>query len=375
MKKKILIVNKSILGINHFKATLNYKLTTELEKYYDIEYLMFLQPKHYFEFDKFSKKSGKLIKLKYNSEGFVYKTINSFSIIRSVCKELVATNCDLVWMSITSNILDVFSFIFVFFFDREKIILQLFTPSISKSAFERNVLDYLIALNLKIFPKLAGKNDKLIIRYRLKRRELVDVKLGMFDYGFQERDYAKIKLVYVGTFVGRDVHKTVEAVARYNKKFTSKISYDIIGKGSKEDKLKIENVIRSFNMNKYIKMHGVVSNEELLNFLKINNVGVAFVPLKEFFNDVKVTKTIEYLLTGMPVIATKNTYNLVHVNNSNGILVDDTIESFHEALVNMKTLANQMDYMQIRKGVIDLSLNYTISKFYIPFVESVIHKN
>jgi len=46
------------------------------------------------------------------------------------------------------------------------------------------------------------------------------------------------------------------------------------------------------------------------------------------FDSQPVTKTFDYLLAGMPVIATATSENKIVINENNGVLIDDTIEGF-----------------------------------------------
>ena len=51
-----------------------------------------------------------------------------------------------------------------------------------------------------------------------------------------------------------------------------------------------------------------------------------------YFDCQPPTKTFEYLLSGMPVIATATYENSLVVNDGNGVLINDTADSFCEGL-------------------------------------------
>ena len=82
-------------------------------------------------------------------------------------------------------------------------------------------------------------------------------------------------------------------------------------------------------------MAGHLKHDDLLPFWKRYNVGVSFVPVNEIYAVQPPTKTFEYLLAGMPVIATGTSENRRVVSEKNGLIVKDTAETLFQGLQHL----------------------------------------
>ena len=80
-----------------------------------------------------------------------------------------------------------------------------------------------------------------------------------------------------------------------------------------------------------------------------SNIGVSYVPITSYYNYQPVTKTFEYLMSGLPVIATATYENKLIINQSNGILIEDNPKSFCEGLIQMHQLLHNYDDISIKQ--------------------------
>ena len=143
----------------------------------------------------------------------------------------------------------------------------------------------------------------------------------------------KISLIYVGTFTRRRIIDTVKAFNKLSEKYNGEnLEYKLIG--FFENDIDEKKLLEEINKNQFnnIKYLGRVKNEELGKYFLESNIGVAFIPITEYFTNQPATKTYEYLFNGLFVIATSTIENQKVVNNKNGILIDDTEEAFYDAL-------------------------------------------
>jgi glycosyltransferase involved in cell wall biosynthesis len=85
-------------------------------------------------------------------------------------------------------------------------------------------------------------------------------------------------------------------------------------------------------LDKHCVFHGELRNKELDVFFNKSNVGVAYVPITDYYNCQPMTKLFEYLLAGMACIATYTEENMKIVNRNNGVLCYDTPTSFSNAI-------------------------------------------
>ena len=100
--------------------------------------------------------------------------------------------------------------------------------------------------------------------------------IGMPDYGFRERTFNELKLVYIGTLVNREIWQSIEGLKIFIKKYPNiKISYDIIGSGKQLEIQKIKNSIdnNELNNNKVDYYFSRVGNLNLTNYRPIKQVG------------------------------------------------------------------------------------------------------
>jgi glycosyltransferase involved in cell wall biosynthesis len=77
--------------------------------------------------------------------------------------------------------------------------------------------------------------------------------------------------------------------------------------------------------------------------------------MTDYYDVQPVTKTFEYLLSGMPVIATNTSENRKVINQGNGVLIGDTAEDFYTGLKTILKNRLFFDSVKIRNN----SMEYT----------------
>jgi glycosyltransferase involved in cell wall biosynthesis len=176
-----------------------------------------------------------------------------------------------------------------------------------------------------------------------------------------------LKLIYVGTLDGRDIIKTIEGFSIYLKKYkpTENILYTLIGDG--KDIKKLQGYVRNNELEKYINIIGWVPFNKLKPLMDSHNIGVSFVPCTKYFDCQPVTKTFDYLLSGMPVIATNTSENKKVINSLNGILIMDNAKSFSEGIHKITENMDKYDSTIIRNNSKKYNWKYIINdlKVYI----------
>lgn len=228
------------------------------------------------------------------------------------------------------------------FLQTKKTILNIRTSIIHGGYLRRSFYNYLIRFESHFYKNITVISEGLIDFLKLSKEKCFVLPVGAIKQDLQSKNFKKLNLLYVGTFFKRNIHFTVEAFARLVKELGDEIemSYDIIGFGPEEEVNKIKNSISNNNLDKYVTYFGNIRYPELTHYLQKNNIGVSFIPITDFYNHQPATKTFEYLLSGMAVIATATDENKKVINNHNGILIQDNAESFYEGL---NELINHLD--------------------------------
>jgi glycosyltransferase involved in cell wall biosynthesis len=200
------------------------------------------------------------------------------------------------------------------------------------------------------------------------------VPIGAEPQCFDDKSFDSMRLLYVGTFFGRRMEDTVEGFGRFYRELKDRIrmSYDIVGYGSREDVQTIMDAIERCKCKDVVKLHGRIPYKHLGSFLEKNNIGVAYIPLQDHYQCQPSTKIFEYHLAGMPVIATETNENARVINEENGILIRDDCEAFFEGLKIMYQNLRKYNSSRIR----DLSVEYTwewiINKNLAPYLAALI---
>jgi glycosyltransferase involved in cell wall biosynthesis len=221
--------------------------------------------------------------------------------------------------------------------------------SILRSPLARAFEDLLIRVESALFRNITILSADLIPYLRLPERKCHVVPLGGEPMGLTPRTFEGLHLLYVGTLFQRELDKTVDGLAEFLRTMPGSMSvtYDIVGDGPDDARRRIEEAITRAGMEGRVRCHGRIAYTLLSELASRCNVGVAFVPLNDYFRSQPVTKVYEYLLAGMPVVATKNPQVLSVLNASNGVVHEDTPQGFADALGAVWERRNSYDSHRI----------------------------
>lgn len=216
------------------------------------------------------------------------------------------------------------------FFPRKKFILDIRTGSIHRSSFFRFVYNFGLRMESVFFKNITAISSSLAEKLNLQKRAMI-LPLGSecISDKIKKNDFAR--LIYVGTLSNRHIEKTIHGVdlfVRNNPDLKPRIIYTIIGDGYHGEVEKLRALVIRLGLHEHVQVVGRIPFDRLKKFFDNHNIGVSFIPLTPYYDVQPPTKTFDYLLSGMPVIATATSENKKVINNKNGVLIDDTAESF-----------------------------------------------
>lgn len=377
MKKKRLLIIDNFVFVNeeHYKSLLFFKIYNELAIHYDIVHVGFcrkgIKP-HLNSFFNFKE-------LPLPDSNLFYKAYNVFFI--SFQKVLAVRNieADLVWTTIGNAIHYLFLFLLPLLSRRKLFFIQLGAVAVNKSKFVRAFYNLIARFNI-LFYKNIGLNPEssegklLISTYKIPKHKIVPVQLGFPDYGFSVKKFDSMNLLYIGTLNTREIWKTVIGVALFLEKCPeAKLSYDIIGNGNDIEKSRIYSEIKNYRLEDIVFYHGFLPTEEVQKRFLVSNIGVSYVPVNEYFQN-SSTKTLEYLLAGMPVIATRNRVRERIVKPESGVLCEDNPESFAEGLLSLYKNRSSFDSIAIRGMYSDYTMKHAVETNYKEALDRLILK-
>ena len=317
-RKKLLILNRTQFGY-HIDS---YQYCKYLRNSFDITYLGWDYGKPYLKLD-----GVKVYYVKRNM-GKIKRYINFISECVRICR----APQEIVFIKYFP-----LCFIVKILAKRNNYIVDIRTGFLAKNHIMLIIMNTFLSLEVKLFKNITIISSSLVNKLSLNKREPQVIPLGA-EVNFKEnKSFNELKLLYVGTFHLRNIEQTILGFAKFYRKYNSKINmnYIIIGSGYNQEEKEYEALIKKEGLEKVITLVGSVYHEDLQTYFDSQNIGVSFIPMTSYFDCQPSTKTFEYLLSGMPVIATATYENALVVNDCNGVLISDNADSFCEGLEKM----------------------------------------
>ena len=200
------------------------------------------------------------------------------------------------------------------------------------------------------FRNITILSESLREELKLPKRKCRLVTLGAEQPDIPDKSFNQINLFYIGTIQKRNIHQTVEGVALFLRNNPDiHLTYNIVGYGFPETEKILVETIQSHNLSGIVKFHGRKYYPEILDIVKNSNIGVAYVPIIKGYDCQPTTKLFEYVLAGMPVIATKTTENSKEILPECGVLVQDNPNSFAKGLEEIQMNLNTYNSRQIKE--------------------------
>ena len=226
------------------------------------------------------------------------------------------------------------------------------TNSIRRSKFSRHLYDSLMTYECSFFSNVSIVSKSLAQSLRLKKWHVLP--LGGERFVLNEKSFDNIHLLYVGTLHMRNILDSVKGFHKYLIERSSferiNLHFTIIGNASGNELQEIKDYIVKNKLEQFIETLGYVHHNELYKYFEKANVGVSYIPMTEYFDNQPPTKTYEYLLSGLPVIATSTKENINILNENYGVLINDNSDSFAKGLQAIIAKRNGFKSEDIRKS-------------------------
>ena len=258
-----------------------------------------------------------------------------------------------------------------FFFQNKIFLLDIRSSSTLKNKFNRKFYNFFLKKEASFFNNISiisrGLANKL--GFPKNSNKIFILPLGAEVISSTTKKFNSIHLLYVGTLYNRNIDQTIKGFAKFYHEYKNKfqITYTIIGSGFGNEEKDLKGLISDEDINHVVQVAGYVPHDELKMFFDTHNVGISYIPKTEYFDVQPPTKTFEYLLSGMPVIATNTSENKAVINDKNGILIKDTHKDFYQGLVQLCQKRIQFNSNDIRSNAMRYSwkkitnnLNYVL---------------
>lgn len=213
---------------------------------------------------------------------------------------------------------------------RRNIVLDIRTGDVSTSYIRRTILDRIMRFETLFFKNITIISDSLRNKLNLKNCHILP--LGADRLSKKSKTFESLRVLYVGTFSNRNLDQALvgfkQFVDAYGK---SEITFDIVGSGTPREEQEIENYIQSNELTN-VTLHGYMHHDKLSQLFDKCNIGLSYIPINSYYDFQPPTKTYEYLLSGLYVIATSTHENKLIITEENGVLIEDNPTSLFQGL-------------------------------------------
>lgn len=349
--KKVLFITKKQFGY-HIGA---YKYCQYLKKDYDITY-------YCFDYGAFKNKMDNVKVVYVPSTGNLFS--RAYRFVKNT-KNVSQKKWDIVF------IMDFdFCFLVKYFMKGHSFILDIRTASVSPKFIKRNITNIKIRLNTLFFKNISIVSNGVAEFFNIKKFLLLP--LGADVISDKPKAFKNLNLVYVGTLHNRNISETIKGIYLFlNKNVNANLTYDIFGMGDKEEVSKIKNNIRKYKLDNFVKFHGWRSHTDLVEYFDKCNIGVSYIPLRNYYNFQPPTKTFEYVFSGMVCLATRTKANDEIICSENGVLCYDSPESFSESLEIVNDNLHKYKSEIINKTLKDFSWENITINILKPYFEKL----
>lgn len=237
------------------------------------------------------------------------------------------------------------------FCSRTQFIFDIRTGIVADNIIIRETCDGVMRLESLFFPHVTVISQSLSKKLHLQNKAKI-LPLGSVSINNTIKSFDTLNLIYVGTLSKRNIEKTVIGFADFLKTTPQpeNCSYTIIGSGYKGEEDQLRALTAKYGIESHVRVAGYIPFTKLVSYFARANIGVSFIPITPYFDVQPPTKTFDYLLSGMAVIGTATTENKLYINNSNGVLIDDSAESFKDGLHCIQGRMNEFSSETIRKN-------------------------
>jgi len=229
---------------------------------------------------------------------------------------------------------------------RTKWIFHMITVSVDKNPVRRFLQNKKSKLESRFFDAVITSNEH--IRAKILgdkwRRPLYLVPIGVNCSQFSSPDPHEIQmlqnrwrikpeeliLIYVGTFLGRNLSILIHAFKKITEHYEG-VRLFLVGEG--EEKKKLHRLVERLDISDQVVFTGYLAYQLVPAFLKLAQIAISPIPKNDIYNIQPPLKTLEYLASGLPIVATNTIANRIFIKDGiNGILVRDKEESIFNGI-------------------------------------------
>ncbi len=254
---------------------------------------------------------------------------------------------------------------------KTKFILYVITMGVTYSKIKRLFFDMGVKLEMRAFKNIVLINSGLAKKLNVKKFDTLT--MGGNCFSTKTKLFDRLSLLYVGTLENRNI---INCVKGFHKFLMERLTMNqdkspqfvIIGDSSQDELKEIRHYVEENKLENHIFTPGFVYQDDLHPYFEDANIGVAYVPITPYFQNQPPTKTYEYLVSGLPVIATETAANIEIVLPEAGELISDNAESFYKGLRAIDQRKNEFSSERIKELYKDDTWERMVQTKFIPLI-------
>lgn len=257
---------------------------------------------------------------------------------------------------------------------RHCFVLDIRTASVHKSPIVRRLHDMRLKFESRFFRNITVISESLAEKLGIANRAHI-LPLGADIISSVHKSFDSLNLLYVGTLFNRNIGVTIRGFKQFFNDFKDRIaiSYTIIGDGPNNEVRELKDLVSRYGLSSVVKVTGLIPHTQLKPWFDAANIGVSYIPMTDYYDCQPVTKTFEYLLSGMSVIATNTSENRKVINLYNGVIVGDSVEDFHSGLKAIYEKRHLFDSVVIRRNALGHTWRNIIKENLSLYLKRVFH--
>jgi len=365
MKRKKIVFVKPIMPQPRY----HFDWTIELSQYFDIEWIIGWKLND----NDIYPESQDNHKINFLGEGNPRKkfkgAFDQLIFTFKAANKLKKMNADLI--IIHTNIMNLF---YPILCDKNKLVMMTYTPDVNPSKLRRILRNFYERIGFFSYKRFLIGTEPMIQAFHLQKKKTYLVRWGMNPISVKPKKFDRIRMLYLGTLTGRDIHKTIYGLKEYlvTNPEVKVERYDIIGTGRKDYITLIENAINETGLSNIVKLHGYLSDKEIVPYFDEANIGIAYAPIVDYYINNICTKLYEYLLSGISTITVSTPDNKRVINEINGVIIEDNEHSFAQGLHLMAQKFSSYSSEEIMKTVEKESIPYRVKYNIVPTFNNII---
>jgi glycosyltransferase involved in cell wall biosynthesis len=255
-------------------------------------------------------------------------------------------------------------------------VLDIRTGSVHKNMLARRFHDALLKFETLFFRHVTVISQSLAEKLGIAHKAHI-LPLGADVISSTHKTFDSLCLLYVGTLCNRKIDISIRGFKQYYDEFKDQIpiSFTIIGSGPDNEEQNLRKLAAKYGLKESVNIAGAIPHPQLKPWFDAANVGIAYVPLADYYDCQPVTKTFEYLLSGMPVIATHTSKHREVIEFGNGVLIGETAEDFYSGLKGIFEKRHLFDSAKIRNKAIGYTWKNIVRKNLNAYLENIKHNN